>query len=216
MSFRLEYPLNSGRLLVNGSDFYIGDSSNQRTQLARLDQVPSTYIHPSTKQCNYSVDLSNINASRLQGYTYQQIINTSKSTEIVKIAHTNPSGPWNTRGTQPMIIDNHSDLNSYKTLFAVLSVPSGNGANSGNGGYNEILIGDKALFHIGPYPYSNHTVNSTFVSAAIIAYPYAVGISDEYIDAVVLSSSQPSSLYLKVNTIYTWYERDSCIIYGVK
>ena len=56
MSFRLEYPLNSGRLLVNGNDFYVGNSSSQKVQIARVDQIPSVtqYVHPTTKQCNYT------------------------------------------------------------------------------------------------------------------------------------------------------------------
>ena len=37
------------------------------------------YTHPTTKQCNYTPDLSNINAAKLQGYTYHQIINNAAS-----------------------------------------------------------------------------------------------------------------------------------------
>lgn len=46
----------SGRLLVNGNDFYVGNSSSQKVQIARIDQIPSVtlYVHPTTKQCNYS------------------------------------------------------------------------------------------------------------------------------------------------------------------
>ncbi len=43
---------------MNGSDFYCGNASGSPCQLALKDQVPSQYVHPSTKQCNYSVDLS--------------------------------------------------------------------------------------------------------------------------------------------------------------
>ena len=44
----------SGRTLVNGSDLYIGNSSNLPCQIARLDQVPAGYMHPTEKQCNYT------------------------------------------------------------------------------------------------------------------------------------------------------------------
>lgn len=46
--------MNSGQLLVNGNDFYIGNEAEQLSQLARLDQIPSQYVHPSAKQCNYA------------------------------------------------------------------------------------------------------------------------------------------------------------------
>lgn len=45
-------------MLVDGSDFYCGNSSGSPCQLALKNQIPSQYVHPSTKQCNYSVDLS--------------------------------------------------------------------------------------------------------------------------------------------------------------
>lgn len=50
--------MQSGRLLVSGDDFYCGSSSGSPCQLALKNQLPATYIHPATKQCNYSVDLS--------------------------------------------------------------------------------------------------------------------------------------------------------------
>ncbi len=45
-------------MLVNGSDFYCGNSSGSPCQFALKNQIPSQYVHPSSKQCNYSVDLS--------------------------------------------------------------------------------------------------------------------------------------------------------------
>ena len=61
MSFRLEYPLVSGRLLVDGNDFYVGNSSSNLSQLALKTDIPtvSQYVHPSTKQCSWNPDLSN-------------------------------------------------------------------------------------------------------------------------------------------------------------
>ena len=56
MSFRLEYPLVSGRLLVNGDDFYVGNSNSQKVQIARVDQIPTDmqYVHPTEKQCSWN------------------------------------------------------------------------------------------------------------------------------------------------------------------
>ena len=66
--------MNSGRLLVNGEDFYCGNGSNGLCQLARLNQVPSAYVHPTTKQC------SGGDAETLNGKTAIQIISESAST----------------------------------------------------------------------------------------------------------------------------------------
>lgn len=46
-------------MLVKDSDFYCGNSSGSPCQFALKSQIPSAYVHPSAKQCNYSVDLSN-------------------------------------------------------------------------------------------------------------------------------------------------------------
>ena len=45
-------------MLVKDSDFYCGNASGSPCQLALKNQIPSQYVHPSTKQCNYSVDTS--------------------------------------------------------------------------------------------------------------------------------------------------------------
>lgn len=45
-------------MLVSGDDFYCGNSSGSPCQFALKNQIPSQYVHPFTKQCNYSVDLS--------------------------------------------------------------------------------------------------------------------------------------------------------------
>ena len=58
-------------MLVNGSDFYCGNSSGSPCQFALKNQIPSAYVHPSTKQCNYSVDLS--------GYAKTTELNSLKS-----------------------------------------------------------------------------------------------------------------------------------------
>ena len=43
MSFRLEYPLVSGRLLVNGDDFYVGNSSQNPVQLGLKSDIDSCF-----------------------------------------------------------------------------------------------------------------------------------------------------------------------------
>ncbi len=58
-------------MLVNGNDFYCGNSSSSPCQLALKNQIPSAYVHPSTKQCNYSVDLS--------GYAKSSELNSLKT-----------------------------------------------------------------------------------------------------------------------------------------
>ena len=79
--------LDSGRMLVNGSSFYCGNSTSSLCELALKSDIPTVtqYVHPSTKQCNYTPDLSNINAAKLQGYTYSQIISNATASNSIKI-----------------------------------------------------------------------------------------------------------------------------------
>mgnify|MGYP004646875103 CR=1 FL=1 len=58
-------------MLVSGSDFYCGNSSGSPCQFALKSQIPSQYVHPTTKQCNYSVDLS--------GYAKSSDLNSLKT-----------------------------------------------------------------------------------------------------------------------------------------
>ena len=39
-------------MLVNGSDFYCGNSSGSPCQLALKNQIPSQYVHPAAKVCS--------------------------------------------------------------------------------------------------------------------------------------------------------------------
>lgn len=41
-------------MLVDGNDFYCGNSSGSPCQFALKNQIPSAYVHPITKQCNYA------------------------------------------------------------------------------------------------------------------------------------------------------------------
>nr|DAO30530.1 MAG TPA: hypothetical protein [Caudoviricetes sp.] len=70
-------------MLVSSNDFYCGNASGLPCQLALKNQIPSAYVHPSekqcnyvyihptTKQCNYSVDLS--------GYALNSAVENLKS-----------------------------------------------------------------------------------------------------------------------------------------
>ena len=51
----LDNPLDSGRLLVNGSSFYCGNSTSNLCELALKSDILSVtqYVHPAEKQCNY-------------------------------------------------------------------------------------------------------------------------------------------------------------------
>ena len=59
--------MNSGRLLVNGNDFYIGNGSSQLSKIAREDQIPSSYTHPTEIQCNASFEINNLKSSVSNG-----------------------------------------------------------------------------------------------------------------------------------------------------
>ena len=64
---------------MNDNNFYCGSESNLPCQLARLDQVPAQYIHPTTKQCNYS-------------YTHPSTIQCNAASEINNLKSSVSSG----------------------------------------------------------------------------------------------------------------------------
>ena len=72
MSFRLEYPLISGRIYVTESQIICGS----RDGTANVLYPHSTYTHPVTQQC------SNVNAATLNGYTYSQIISAISGSSL--------------------------------------------------------------------------------------------------------------------------------------
>lgn len=39
-------------MLVDGSDFYCGNSSGSPCQFALKNQIPSAYVHPTAKVCS--------------------------------------------------------------------------------------------------------------------------------------------------------------------
>ena len=71
MSFRLEYPLVSGRLLVDGNDIYVGNSSSDLSQLALKTDIPtvSQYVHPSEIQCDAASEIESLKSSVSSGKT---------------------------------------------------------------------------------------------------------------------------------------------------
>ena len=71
--------MNSGRILVNGSSFYCGNSTSNLCQLALKTDVPAQYVHPNTKQCNYS-------------YTHPSTIQCNAATEINSLKSSVSSG----------------------------------------------------------------------------------------------------------------------------
>ena len=50
--------MNSGRTAVLGNSIYIGNGSNSPCQMACMSDIPEIvpYTHPTTKQCNYSIN----------------------------------------------------------------------------------------------------------------------------------------------------------------
>ena len=78
MSFRLEYPLNSGRLLVNGNDFYVVNSSSQKVQIARVDQIP-TVVNSLTSSSTAAA------LSAGQGKVLNDRLNLSLYTNLTKL-----------------------------------------------------------------------------------------------------------------------------------
>ena len=74
--------LNSGRILVNGSEFYCGNSTNGLCKLALSSDIPESaepYVHPATKQCNYT-------------YTHPSEIQCNAASEISSLKSSVSSG----------------------------------------------------------------------------------------------------------------------------
>ena len=73
--------MNSGRILVNGSSFYCGNSTSNLCQLALKSDIPNVtqYVHPTEKQCNYS-------------YTHPSSIQCNAASEINSLKSSVSSG----------------------------------------------------------------------------------------------------------------------------
>ena len=85
-------PLNSGRILVNGSSFYCGNSTSNLCQLALKSDIPNVtqYVHPSSKQC------SGGDCTTISGHSYTDIINSISSLKVKMyslVENFNPGDP---------------------------------------------------------------------------------------------------------------------------
>ena len=133
-------------MLVSGNDFYCGNSSGSPCQFALKNQIPSAYVHPSAKQCNYSVDLSNyVTKDQLPqispNYT-DLVLNKTDSAEKTE---------WGYYEEATMTIMNFSQYNvtpaSYNKLRLDISLSTtgfGYGFSAG-----KILFGDLTLSERG-------------------------------------------------------------------
>ena len=80
--------MNSGRILVNGSSFYLGNSTSNLCQLALKSDIPTQYVHPATKQCNYTYthpqacqcELSSLARGEFKKVIYSSVSNSKYST----------------------------------------------------------------------------------------------------------------------------------------
>ena len=59
--------MNSGRTAVLGDDLYIGNSSNSPVQIARTNQIPVAYTHPSEIQCDAASEIEDLKSSVSSG-----------------------------------------------------------------------------------------------------------------------------------------------------
>lgn len=103
-------------MLVNGSDFYCGNSDNSPCQFALKSQIPSQYVHPFTKQCNYSVDLS--------GYAKTSDVESLKTSvsegkSLVAAAVTDKGVPTAADSTFQTMSDNISKLSVFTRVKSV-------------------------------------------------------------------------------------------------
>ena len=125
-------------MLVSGSDFYCGNSSGAPCQFALKSQVPSqyvhptskqcnyTYTHPSTKQCNYSVDLS--------GYAKSSDLNSLKTSvssgkQLVASAVTGKGVQTAANASFQTIANNINAIPGAKTSASISSCGNWHGSN---------------------------------------------------------------------------------------
>ena len=167
ISKRLRKSLNSGQILVNGSSFYCGNSTSSLCQLALKSDIPNVtqYVHPSTKQCNYSYthpstkqcswnpDLTNINAKFLEGSTKQQIIDSAGNRpvksyrlnlESISDGETSITAQVQCSGPCGFLISS----GTREVCFFEKGVPLGFSSGSSGGMWNMTLYDDKYVLTI--------------------------------------------------------------------
>lgn len=136
-------------MLVDGSNFYCGNSSGSPCQLALKNQIPSAYIHPSAKQCNYSVDLSNYvtkdQLSQISPNYTDLVLNKTVSAEQTE---------WGYYEEATMTIMNFSQYNitpaSYSKLRLDISLKStgfGYGFSRGKILFGDLTLGESGVDH---------------------------------------------------------------------
>lgn len=92
---------------------------NSVRQLANLDDVPAQYIHPTTKQCNYTPNLSNVNAAKLQGYTYAQIIANASGGYVIRYGNVTKS-----TGTGNDYVEQSISYSGFSAVPSILATAS--------------------------------------------------------------------------------------------
>ena len=122
--------MSSGRILVNGSDFYCGSGANSLCQLALKTDVGSTYVHPSEIQCNAASEISSLKSSVSSGKS--QIasaitgkgVSTSSSASFSTMA-SNISSLTTATKFQNTYLRTYEQDESEGTNSATVSIPTG-------------------------------------------------------------------------------------------
>ena len=164
--------MNSGRILVNGSSFYCGNSTSGLCQLALKTDIPeiTQYVHPTEKQCNYVYthpsiqQCSNVNAISLNGHTYNDITSIIASSQPIIIEKVYTNQPKNEG-------DSYFPSNfNFTNLFAVMIGTSGTITQTGY--YND---NDRWEFAIrGAMDRENSAVSTATPEMTSAAHSYTV------------------------------------------
>lgn len=171
-------------MLVKDSDFYCGNSLGSPCQLALKNQIPSAYVHPSTKQCNYSVDLSGC-------ARFEKILNITKS--FATRDSTNSSTPHGTG----VIAITQAKLSEIISKYAIVRYKCSLTINSRTTKYNTTV-------NVGlGYGY-NDTIISIYLSKqSLQTYPVSVN-GGWYVSIPYLEGLDSNHIELKANDLGVW------------
>lgn len=189
-------------MLVNGSDFYCGNSSGSPCQFALKSQIPSQYVHPSTKQCNYSIDTSQFASVSDLNSLKNTVGNPCKVSTIY-------DGPYS-------FTMNPSGKNSQDVFLYAENRPATNGYSIHRGSMSDISITWKfnENFSIsydrtqsaGPYPFGGNS--STYSKEFWYKSSFSAGESKTltYDPIKWLSSTETASfcIYASFGTKVYW------------
>lgn len=190
---------------MNGNDFYLGNSSSQKVQIARVDQIPNVtqYVHPTTKQCNYSVSVVNnltststtAALSAAQGRILNQSHNFKTYSALAQIGLTDG---------EETISEIFDAMSNNSMLSYVVS-----GSQNQNGVYPS--YSGTVVFHK-----VNHTrsfaifVHNTSVSFFVGSYQHPTGSdfqwSGWHTAGIMSGTSEPDSNSMLEGSIYFQYE----------